>query len=745
MSRIGTIARRSFLIGSAAIVGGVAFGVYKLNETPGNPLSAGNGEAALNPFIFIDGTGVTIITPRAEMGQGAQTTLAALAAEELDLDWQDVRVLHGPPAAAYYNSAMVGGMLPYKEYAMSGWQHMLAGQLDKAGKLLSLQVTGGSTSMRDGFERLREAGASARETLKLAAADRLNVAAASLRTEAGHVIAPDGTKVAYTELAEAAAAIDPPRVTLRDPSEWRYLGTSMPRLDQAGKATGTAQFGIDVRMDGMKFATIRQNPMRARMKGVDTTVAEGMPGVDRIIPLETGVAVVASNTWLAFQAADALDIEWDEAPYPADQNEIWDRIEASFDAEANSILRDDGDAAQIPDGAQVVEAEYRVPFLAHATMEPMNATALFTGDALEIRCGNQAPVMVRDKCAEATGLSPDQVTVTTLIMGGGFGRRGEVDYAVLAAQVAKEMPGTPIQLTWSREEDMTQDFYRPAAIGRFKGAVKDGKAVLMDAGIAGPSVNASAMPRWVGMEPSGPDKIHVEGAFDQPYAIPNYRVAGYLADLKVPLGYWRSVGASVNGFLHESFLDEMALAAGQDPLAFRLDLMRDEHAPSAACLERVRDMSGWTGQTPEGVGRGAAFSFSFGTPVAEVIEVEQTDAGIRIAKAWIACDVGLALDPSIVRAQMKSGLTYGLSAAVMGEITFADGAVEQQNFYDYDALRMHTTPEIDVAILENKPHLSGAGEPGTPPSMPALANALFDLTGQRARELPLNKSFDFMT
>ncbi len=745
MSRIGTIARRSFLIGSAAIVGGVAFGVYKLNQDPDNPLNAETGEAALNPFIFIDQDGVTIITPRAEMGQGTQTTLAALAAEELDLDWKDVRVLHGPPAAAYYNSAMLGGMLPFKEYAMSGWQHMLAGQIDKAGKFFPLQVTGGSTAMRDGFDRLREAGASARETLKRAAAEQLNIAVASLRTKDGQVIAPDGTAIPYTALAEAAAGIEPPRVKLRDPSEWRYLGQSMPRLDQVAKVTGTAQYGIDVRMEGMRFATIRQNPKRARLRSVGTTAAEAMPGVERIIPLETGVAVVARNTWLAFQAAEALDCDWEDAPYPAEQAEIWSRIESAFDDAPNSVLRDDGDTAQLPEGAVAVEAEYRVPFLAHSTMEPMNATALYTGDALDIRCGNQSPIILRDQCAAAVGLAPDQVSVTTTFLGGGFGRRGEVDYAVLAAQVAKELPGTPVQLTWSREEDMTQDFYRPAVIGRFRGAVKDGKAVMMDAAIAGPSVNASAMPRWMGMEPSGPDKIHVEGAYDQPYAIPNYRVSGHLADLKVPLGYWRSVGASFNAFLHECFIDEMALAAGRDPLEFRLELMREEHPPSAACLEKVREMSGWTGQTPDGIGRGVAFSFSFGTPAAEIVEVEQTDAGIRIAKTWIACDVGLALDPAIVRAQMMSGLIYGLSAAVMGEITFADGAVEQQNFYDYDALRIHTTPEIEVAVLENKPHLSGAGEPGTPPSMPALANALFDLTGERARTLPLNKSFEFMS
>ena len=745
MSRIGKIARRTFLVGSAAIVGGVAFGVWKLNQPLANPLHPGQGEAALNPFIFIDGDGVTIITPKAEMGQGVHTTLAALAAEELDLDWEQVRVLHGPPAAAYYNSVMLGNVLPFKEYAMSDFQHALAGQVGRFGKFVGLQITGGSTSMTDMFERMREAGASARETLKLAASKQLNIAPASLRTEGGQVIAPDGTAIPYGDLAAAAAAIDPPKVALRDPSQWRYLGQSMPRLDQVAKATGTAEFGIDVRMDGQRFATLRINPnLGAGKVSFDASAAEQMPGVEKIIDLGTGIAVVARNTWLAFKAAEAVEITWAPAPYPPEQDQIWAAITASFDDAPNSTMRKDGDTEAVIEGATEVNAEYRVPFLAHATMEPMNATALYTGDALHVSCGNQVPTLVQNHCARAVGLEPEQVSVTTTYLGGGFGRRGEYDYAVYAARVAKEMPGVPVQLTWTREEDMSHDFYRPAAIGRFRGAVKDGRAVMLDGQLAGPSVTASAMPRLTGMQASGPDRVLVEGAYDQPYAIENYRIRGYITDLPMPIGFWRSVGASVNGFLHECFLDEMAIAAGQDPLEFRLQMMRGEHAASAGCLEKVAEMSGWTGQTPEGIGRGVGFTYSFGTPVAEVIEVEQTEAGIRIAKAWIACDMGLALDPDIVRAQMMSGMVYGLSAAVMGEITFAGGAVEQQNFWDYDALRMHTMPQVEVAVLEANGHMGGAGEPGTPPSMPALANAVFDLTGQRPRELPLNRSFDFV-
>ena len=745
MASLGKIARRSFLIGSAAIVGGVAFGAYKFTRPLDNPLDAGPGEAALNPFVFIDQAGVTIITPRAEMGQGVHTTLAALAAEELDVAWEDVRVLHGPPAQAYYNSTLMSAGLPMAEYNKSAFMHSVSEALGHANKLMGLQLTGGSTSMTDGYERLRHAGASARETLKLAAAQRMGVDAGLLKTENGAVIAPDGTAVPYTELAEAAAGIEAPQVELRPKSEWKYLGTTMPRVDMLAKATGTAEFGVDVRVPDMKFATIKMSPrLGAPLVSMDAQAAEAMPGVERVIKLNGGFAVVARNTWLAFQAADAVEVQWGEAPYPHEQDEIWQAIEASFDGDRNSKMRDDGDADNVPSGATEITAEYRMPFLAHATMEPMNATALYTGDALEMWCGNQGPTIVRDQCAAAVGLEPEQMTLHTTLLGGGFGRRGESDFAVIAAQVAREMEGTPVQVTWSREEDMTHDFFRPAAIGRYRGAVQDGKAVLLDGKVAGPSVTFGAMKRMTGFSGGGPDKVHVEGAFDQPYAIPNYRIEGYLTDLNMPIGFWRSVGASVNGFMHDSFIDELAHAAGADPLAFRLDLMRREHAPSAKVLEAVAEMSGWTGETPQGVGRGVAFTYSFGTPVAQVIEVQDEDGAIRIARAWIAADVGTALDPGNLEAQMYGGMIYGLSAAAFGEITFADGMVEQLNFPDYDALRIHNAPVTEVRILENNPHMGGAGEPGTPPSMSALTNAIFDLTGQRPRTLPLMHEFDLL-
>jgi isoquinoline 1-oxidoreductase beta subunit len=479
------------------------------------------------------------------------------------------------------------------------------------------------------------------------------------------------------------------------------------------------------------------------MRGFDTARAETMPGVERIVDMGNGVAVVARNTWLAQQAVDAIDIDWGDAPSTGDTDALFERIAASFDGRANSAMRDDGDADTLPEGATEITAEYKAPYLAHATMEPMNATALFTGDALSLWCGNQSPIIHRDKCAAEAGLSPEAVEVHTPFLGGGFGRRAEFDAAVYATRVAKAMPGVPVQLTWSREEDMRHDFYRPGAVARYRGAVRDGRAVLLDARIAAQSPVHQIMQRVTGFPGAGPDKVLVDGAFNQPYAIPNQRVRGYVTDLDIPVGFWRSVGCSHNGFFHETFIDEMAHAAGRDPLEFRIEMAREEHAASAGVLEAVGRMCGWTGNTPEGVGRGVAFTYSFGTPVAQVVEVADEDGAIRIRKAWIACDTGLALDRSIIEAQMSGGMIFGLSAA-MQEITFSDGGVDQGNFPDFDALRMHSAPEIEVAVLESGDRLGGAGEPGTPPALPALGNALFDLTGKRVRDLPFTRHFDLV-
>lgn len=741
MSRLGTITRRSFLVASAAVAGGVAFGVWKIRQPVPNPLHPDAG-TAMSAFLVIDRDGITVVSGRADMGQGAQSGLAIAVADELDVDWSSVRVAHGPASAAYYNAIMLEAALPGADYRQSEWMRDLARALGGVGKFLGTQITGGLMSLRDGFDRMRMAGASAREALKMAASQRLGVPVAQLRTEAGAVIAPDGTALAYADLAEAAARIEPPQVEPRPRSAWRLIGTDLPRPDMPAKVTGTQAYGIDTRLPGMKFATLRMNPrLGGAMRSLDAAPALAVPGVDRVIDLGTGIAVVARNTWAAFQGAEAAVIDWGEAPYPADQATILATIEAAFGDSPNSTMRDEGDDDQ--PGTEI-SAEYRLPYLAHAPMEPQNATALFDGGRLTLWSPNQSPMLQQRQVAAALGLDGDNVTVNTTAMGGGFGRRGEWDFSVYAARVAQQMPGVPVLVTWSREEDMTHDFYRPAVIARLRGKVDGGRATLFDAQVAGQGVMGQMMPRYFGLPSAGPDRALVEGLFDQPYRIPRYRVRGHTAELALPVGPWRSVGSSHNGFIHESFIDEMAHAAGRDPMDFRLDLVRPESAVAAGVLEAVRAMSGWDRPRAPGSAMGVAMVWSFGTPVAQVVEVVQDGPAIRIARGWIACDPGVAVDPLNLRAQMEGGMIYGLSAAVHGQITFADGRVEQRNFPDTDALRMSGAPAIEVQVLQTNPHLGGIGEPGTPPAAPALANALFALTGTRARELPLERQFRFV-
>lgn len=745
MASLKKIARRSFLVGSAAILGGVAFGTYKYHQPAPNPLEPGEGKAVLNPFVFVDQSGVTLIAPRAEMGQGVHSSWAALIAEELDVDPAQVTVIHGPAAKAYYNSAMMAEALPGRGYNASDFQHSLGQVVGNFSKFLDLQVTGGSSSMKDGFTRMRLAGASARETLKEAAAQRLGVSRALLETRDGQVLAPGGVTLSYADLAAEAAAVDPQEAELRPAAQWKYIGKPVPRIDMLAKVTGTAGFGVDTRIDGMKFAAIKQNPhFGAGMRSFDASAAKDMAGVDQVLDLGDAVAVVGSNTWLAQQAVDAIEVDWEPAAYPETTKAIFAEIEAAFDNAPNSTMRDDGEVDSLPEGAELIEAEYRLPYLAHATMEPMNATALYSGDRLEIWAPNQGPTIVQKSAAALTGLDPEAVHVNTTYLGGGFGRRIEVDYCNRAVQIAQKLKGTPVQLTWSREEDMQHDYYRPGAIGRYRAAVKDGKAVMVHGKIAAQSTTQEGAGRMLGLPMSGPDKGHVDAAFNQPLAIPNFRVEGYIAKPMIPVGFWRSVAASFNGFFSDSIIDEMAHKAGRDPLEFRLELARAEWEPAAKVLETVREMSGWSGKTPEGIGRGVALVYSFGTPTAQIIEVADRDGEIAITKAWIAADLGLAVDPHNVEAQLFSGLAYGLSAACFGEITFDGGAVEQENFPDYDAMRMPSMPAVEVAVLQEQKHMGGAGEPGTPPAAPALANALFDLTGKRARELPLNKHFSFL-
>ncbi len=743
MGRAMKIARRGFLFGSVALLGGVAFGWYRYATPHGNPLEGTlpEGAATLNPYVIIDQNGITVIAPRAEMGQGIHTTLAALVAEEMDLDWSQVRVMHGPASKAYYNSAILGEGVPFAPTDDSRLANTVRAAMDIPAKFMGLQITGGSSSIPDAYEKMRLAGAAARAALVEAAAQRLNLPAAQLSTENGAVLAPDGTRIPYTDLAVAAAGIDLRAEPALKPREsWRLLGRTLPRTDMLAKVTGTETYAIDLRLPGMRFATVRTNPrLGGEMLGYNASAAETMPGVERIVPLPGGVAVVATNTWAAMQAAAAITFDWGPAPYPATSAEIAETLRASFIPDRlDSTNRDDGDVdAALPSDA--FTAEYTAPYLAHATMEPMSSAAWLKDGKLTVWSGHQLPTQILTEAPEMTGLLPEAITVEVLPMGGGFGRRAEMDIVRQAITVAQAMEGTPVLVTWSREEDMTHDYYRPAAVARIRAAVADGRITAFDFATSATSVVESQMGR-IGLSLPGPDGTIVQGAWEQPYRLPNHRVTGYRAPAMVPVGSWRSVGASQNAFFHETAMDELAHLAGADPLEFRLAQI--DHDPSRKVLEAVRDMSGWGSTTP-GRAKGVAFCLSFGVPTAQVIEVEDTPQGLRLTGAWIAADVGIALDPGNIEAQLQGGLVYGLSAAIKGEITFADGMVEQTNFWDYEPLRLSQCPPIRVQILQNQPHIRGIGEPGTPPAAPALGNAIFALTGQRLRDLPFARTITF--
>ncbi len=746
MASIGKIARRGFLLGSVALFGGVAFGYWAYRQPYDNPLKAdpAKGEAALTPYILINGDGVTIITPRAEMGQGVYTTLAAMVAEEMEVDVADVNVVHGPASQAYYNAAILEEGVPFPPTDHSWTAETMREFMQVPAKFMGMQMTGGSSSSVDAYEKMRTAGAAAREVLIMAAAGRLGVAAGTLRAQMGAVVADDGIRIPYADLASDAAGIEPPASPeLKPSSEWKQLGKTVPRVDMVAKCTGTATYALDVRLDGMLHATVKMNPrLGGEMKSFEASRVEKMPGVKKIVALKGGVAVVATNTWYAFQAIEAIKFDWGAAPYPASIQEQFAAVSDSFSEDRlDKRFRDDGDVDSALQEATVVEAEYQVPYLAHATMEPMTAAAYLRNGKLDVWAGSQFPTQIIVEGETITGVQAENINVHTTYLGGGFGRRADMDFVKHAIEVARAMEGTPIQLTWSREEDMTHDIYRPLAMARFKGTVKDGlpKAVNLD--LSTLSVSESQMGRF-GIPTPGPDATIVQGAWEQPYDIENYRVTGYRVPAMVPVGFWRSVGASQNGFFHESMIDELAQAADADPLEMRLKMMG--HRPSRLVLEAVAQMSKWGSKLPEGHGRGVAYVLSFGVPVAEVIEVANTLAGIKIVKAFAAVDVGTALDPGNIEAQVQSGLNFGLAAAMMGEITVQDGKVEQTNFDTYDAIRINQAPPIEVRILENGERLRGIGEPGTPPAAPALANAIFAATGKRIRELPLNKAINFV-
>ena len=752
MSKLGTITRRTFLVASAAVAGGVVFGTYKYLRPVPNPLletddAAKPDFASLNPYIKIDQDGVTVITPRAEMGQGIHSTLAMMVAEELDLDWKTIKTEHGPASNSYYVGIMMESMAGH-QYDHGKKATFIRELSHIPAKFMGLQLTGGSMSTPDGFIKMRSAGASARLALMLAAAKEWGVVATGLKTEDGFVINPaNNDKLAYTELAVKAAAIEAPaEPPLRDPSQWRYIGKSMPRVDIPAKTTGTAEFASDVKREGMLHATVKMSPrFGAGIKSSDTRKAEAMPGIEKIIQLDNnGFAIIANNTWRAFKAANAIEVEWETASYPADTAGIMKTFEESFNNEPNGNFEEKGDVELIfADAGDLVTAEYRVPYLAHSTMEPMSAVAQVKDGRVDIWTGAQAPTGNRDAIAEAAGSDASSVHIHTTYLGGGFGRRSENDFSMMAYKIATQTDGKPVKVTWSREEDMQHDFYRPAAIARFKGVMGAKKPLAVDIKIASPSIFLS-MSKRSSMPAMGSDPLIAEGTAGQPDDIENMRIRTYTPELDIPVGFWRSVGASYNGFLHESFMDELAASKDLDPVAMRLEIFGGLAPTGNKVVEKVAEMANWTGRkSTEGSGRGFAYTLSFGAHTAQIIDVTMTDRGIKIDKIYCAIDVGTAVDPRNIEAQVQSGIIYGLTSAMMGEITFKNGEVVQSNFHDYPAMRIQQVPEIEVVILENNPRITGVGEPGTPPSIPALANAIFAATGKRIRELPMNKHIDF--
>ncbi|MDR7299514.1 isoquinoline 1-oxidoreductase beta subunit [Pelomonas aquatica] len=749
MANIARIARRTFLIGAGAVAAGMAVGTYLYKREPVNPLlkDLPDGAATLNPYVRIDARGITLITPRADLGQGAYSVQAALIAEELDVAWGQFEVEPGPPSAAYYNGTVMAEAFPIaatSDTFMARSGRSAAGPL---GKLLGVQVTGGSSTVPDAFDRLRVAGAVARQMLLAAAAQQTGVPVAELKTADGHVITPDGKRLPYTALAAAAGKLTPPTdVSLKPASQWKLLGKPMQRLDILAKSTGTAMYGIDLRMPGMVYATVRTNPRRGGgVKGFDARKAEAAKGVLKVVPITEGVGVIADNTWRAFQAANLLEIQWGAAPYPLTTDAMFQQAADSFtDERRDSRQKDEGDVESVLKAAQanqVLQAEYRVPYLAHAPLEPMNAVVLLKDGRLDIWTGTQIPRFVVAGAAAVSGLAEENIHLHVQIMGGSFGRRLEEDYVRQAVELAKAHPGVPIKMTWSREEDMTHDFPRPLAIARARGIAAKGQVQAYDLSIAAQSVNTSQLGRQ-NLPTPGPDMAIVAGAWDQPFAIPHYRVTGYRVPEMVQVSSWRSVGASGNGFLHECFLDELILEAGADPLAERLRLC--SHEPSKRVLQAVGEMAGWGTPLPKGRGRGLAFTLSFGVPVAEVVEVTATAKGIRIDKVFVVAEVGQVLDPVNLEAQLTGGVIWGLGHAMTGELTYADGAPQQTNFDAYQSPRLYQTPQILTKALQTTGRIKGIGEPGVPPAAPALANAIFAATGQRIRELPLRKHVEFV-
>ena len=751
MGDMHRLSRRAFIIGSAAMAGGIAFGsCSEANQSAptgnGNPLAAGLGPNAVtfNPWVEITPEKITLIAQHADIGQGVGSVQPIMIAEEMDLDPGQFEIRFAGPSPAYFNTGFADELAPFlaadQSPAAEEARAVALESLRKSG----LQMTGGSSTVPDTYEKLRIAGAVARETLKAAAAKRSGVAVADIRTQSGAVILPDGTRIPYVELSAEAAKISPVLdAKPRDPSKWRLLGKPMTRLDVRSKVMGELKFGIDLKMDGMLFASVKLNPGKGQpLKSYDASKAQSMPGVKKILEIKNGVAVVATNSWYAMRAVEAIDCKWAPSAYPAEQADHWKALEASFKPEfLGKEWRKIGDInAGLKDGTPV-KAEYRAPYVAHQPLEPLNGVAVASDAGLEIWVGHQSPQAVQSIAAAAIGLKPEQVIFHNQWVGGSFGHRLEFENVRVLAEIANQMRGTPIKLVFSREEDFLQDIPRQISVARYTGSVKKGKIVAADLKLAGTAPFKGLLER-MGSPSKDPDPQLAAGLWNVYYDIPNFRATSYEAQGLSPCTTWRSVGASTAGFFTESFIDELIHAAGADPMKARIEMCA---VPTyRKVLETVAEMSNWKGPLGKGKGRGVAFVESFGTPTAEVVEVTVTDRGIRIDKVWVAVDVGKVMDPINFENQVQGGVIWGLGHAINCELTYAKGAAQQTNYNHHEAMRLYQCPDIEVRGLENDPKVRGVGEPPVPPAAPALANAIFAATGKRIREMPFNKFIDFV-
>ncbi len=749
MSKAFKIARRTFLAGSMAISGGIAFGYYTVKKPHANPLldDIEPDEASFNPWIKISPDKITLITPHPDIGQGAVSMQAALMAEEMDLEFGQFETSFGATSPAYYNTAMGPELFPALATDTSFVQTKLGDFGNSVFKLMGQQITGGSSSTSDSFHKLRLAGAIARETLKKAASKTTRIPVSQLKTQSGNVILPDGTQLKYIELATSAASIKPvTNVQLRPASQWRLIGKPMKRLDIVAKSTGQQNYGIDLKKDAMVHATVKTNPRKGGLLlSFDAQKAKIMRGVIDIFEIKGGVAIIADNTWRAFQAADAVQCEWGPAPYPSNQAEHWKELEASFTPERlDKVWRDDGNTqASISNSETVFQAEYKAPYAAHAPLEPLGALIEVSDDRADIWVSHQIPAAVEKMVASITGHKPENVYIHNQYCGGSFGHRLEFDNILQAAEIANKMRGTPVKLTYSREEDMLHDYTRQIAMARGKGVVSNGKIETLDLSCASVSAVRSQSKR-MGMPIPGPDAQIASGMWNLTYDIPNYRMRGYAVPdgVLAPTSSWRSVGAATGGFFADCFIDELIHEAGLDPLEARIIMTK--HDVSRKVLEAVADMSNWGSPMAPNQGRGVAFVESFGVPVAQIVEVTNTTDGIKIDKVFVAADVGKIIDPINFDNHVKGGVVWGLGHAMNAEITYWDGMAEQTNYHMHAGMRMHQCPEIIVRGLENGPIVKGIGEPTVPVAPPALANAIFAATGKRIREMPFNKHIDFI-